>query len=206
MIVFTAMPSDCPHTDNELFAAIAKDNEQAFEHFFFRYNTKVYYFILHIVGSEAIAEELTQDVFLQLWLKRPVLSEICNPGNYLFVIAKNRSLDQLDKMAHERKLKEHELLKEPSFSAEADEKILYTESLSLLVLAVKSLPVQQQVVYQLSREYGLSRNDIADKLQISPNTVKNHLGAAIRNIQKYLALNNKLTELAFIFCLFFITH
>ena len=58
------------YSDVALFSEIALGNEEAFDVFFYRYNTKVYYFILHIVKVEEVAEELIHDVFLKIWLYR----------------------------------------------------------------------------------------------------------------------------------------
>src|ERR1700748_251424 len=93
-------------SDVALFSEIALGNEEAFDVFFYRYNTKVYYFILHIVKVEEIAEELIHDVFLKIWLNRESLRHIENPDNYLFVAAKTHSLNQLHKVARERRDKQ----------------------------------------------------------------------------------------------------
>lgn len=193
-------------SDSELFSEMSGDNEAAFDAFFYRYNTKVYSFILHMVDVEAVAEELVHDVFLKIWLNRKGLREILNPGNYLFVIAKNHALNQIEKMANERKGKL--LLDDRSLKLGADpeEEFFYKESLALVIEAVNQLPEQQRIVFQLSRDGGLSREEIAEKLHISPNTVKNHLGTARKKIQEYLRDHGKIVAAILFLHYYFSSH
>jgi len=194
------------YTDVELFSEMSGDNEEAFDAFFYRYNTKVYSFILHMVEVEMVAEELVHDVFLKLWLNRRGLGEIVNPGNYLFVTAKNHALNQLEKMANERQGKSRLGARPAVLGADPEEEFFYKESLALVAEAILQLPEQQRIVFQLSRDGGLSREQIADQLNISPNTVKNHLGAARKKIQQYLHDHGKVVAAVLYIHYFFSSH
>jgi RNA polymerase sigma-70 factor (family 1) len=193
-------------SDVELFSEMSENNEEAFDAFFYRYNTKVYSFILHMVDVEAVAEELVHDVFLKIWLNRQGLRDIVNPGNYLFVTAKNHALNQLEKMANERKGKIQLDARPARFGADPEEEFFYKESLALVTAAINQLPEQQRIVFQLSRERGLSREEIAEQLNISPNTVKNHLGAARKKIQQYLQAHGKVVAAVVYLHYFFSSH
>jgi RNA polymerase sigma-70 factor (family 1) len=186
------MTAYADHTDKQLFALISMGNQSAFKSLFYRYNTKVFFFTYHIVKQQTDAEELTQDVFLKLWTGRDALINIENPGNYLFVIAKNQALDKLEK---NNNTKEREVLlaqRLPTLSNGTEESISYRESSDLVASAVQRLPEQQRLVYRLSKEEGLSRDEIATRLKVSPHTVKNHLGVAIHAIRQYLQKHGKL--------------
>ncbi len=190
------------YSDRALFAEIAKGNENAFGVLFYRYHTKIYYFVLDIVEIDVLAQEIVQDVFLKIWLNRSALKDIVTPGAYLFVIAKNRALDQLDKLVTERKFKQQ--FGEPVFLATAgsEEQLFYKESLALVAEAVKTLPEQQRRIFHLSKVEGLSREAIAAELNLSPHTVKNHLGAAVKSVQQYLRANGRVVVLV-LFLTFF---
>lgn len=180
------------YSDVALFSEMALGSEEAFDVFFYRYNTKVYYFILHIVKEEEIAEELTGDVFLKLWLHRLTLSQVANPGNYLFVAAKHHSLNYLQSGSAKRRNRqplEEQAIPERSTP---EEHLSYKESLALVAQAVQKLPEQQRLVFQLSNQQGLSRDEIALRLNVSPHTVKNHLCSARKSIQQFMLAHGKI--------------
>ena len=191
------------YSDVALFSEMALGNEEAFDVFFYRYNTKVYYFILHIVKVEEIAEELIHDVFLKIWLNRESLGDVENPGNYLFVAAKNHCLNQLDKEARERRSKQPLDRQVLPDRTDPEEQLSYKESVALIAQAVQELPEQQRLVFHLSKEQGLSRDEIAVRLNVSPHTVKNHLGSARKSIQQYMQAHGKIVGAIVAFNIFF---
>lgn len=194
------MPAETIHIEKELFRQIAIGDEHAFRSLFDLYKTKIYFFILHIVHTEAEAEELVQEVFMRLWISRQSLVNVENPDSYLFIMARNRSLDYIQQVAGERKLKQ-QLQQQQEFSANTtEEDIDFSQSKQLVDAAVSQLPKQQELVFRLSKEQGLSRQQIAQQLNISENTVRNHLAEAIKFIKNYLQQHG---DVAF---LFFIWH
>lgn len=179
------------YDDKTLFSQIADGQEPAFRIFFDRYKTKLYYFILNITKTSAEAEELVQDVFLRLWVSRQALAEVVNPGAYLFVMGRNRALDHIKKEAGDKVMKAH-FSRQNGDTNFTEEQLELKESRRLLEEGIRKLPSQQQKVYRLSREGGLSREDIAAQLNISPNTVKNHLADALSAIRRYMKDKNRI--------------
>ena len=194
------------YSDVALFSEMALSNEEAFDVFFYRYNTKVYYFILHIVKDEEIAEELLHDVFLKIWLNRESSQHIENPGNYLFVAAKNHSLNQLAKVASERRNRQPLDEQVLSDRSDPEEQLSYKESVALIAQAVQELPEQQRLVFHLSKDQGLSRDEIAVRLNVSPHTVKNQLGTARKSIQQYMQAHGKIVGAIVAVNIFFASH
>jgi RNA polymerase sigma-70 factor (ECF subfamily) len=180
---------------------VSRGDESAFREVFEWYRTKLYFFVLHIVGQEAIAEELVQEIFLRLWISRAALSEVSNPDSYLFVIAKNRSLDYIRQAGKERRMKNELTRTMPLDEFTTEEDIDLNESKRLIESAIEKLPRQQARVFRLSKEQGLKRSEIAQALNISEHTVKKHLGEAIRFIKKYLREHGDMASLFFIWYL-----
>lgn len=176
-------------SDKDLFSQIALGDEPSFRVFFDRYKVKLYYFVLHIVKSSAETEEVVQDVFLRLWISRDVLAGVNNPGTYIFVMARNRSLDYLKNAVHDKRMKAMvaDFQTDKNFT---EEDTALNETRQLLEKAIRNLPGQQQKIYRLSREAGLTRTEIADQLNISPNTVRNHLADALSSIRNYMKDND----------------
>ena len=186
------------YTDSDLFKQISHGDEIAFRRVFDLYKNKLYFFVLHIVGQEAASEEIVQDIFLRLWISRQTLGGVSNPDSYIFVIARNRSLDYIQQAAKERRMKN--VLTHTMALGEntTEEDINLNESKRLIEAAISKLPQQQARVFRLSKEQGLKRTEIAEALNISENTVKNHLGEAIRFIKKYLHEHGDIPFLFFI--------
>lgn len=146
-----------------------------------------------MTGSDEVAEDIVQDVFMNIWTKREGLVNIENPSSYFFTVVYRRVYQYYRKLALEKKL----LREAPPVKKSADvtdQMILAHESINLIYKAVEKLPPQQQLVYKLCKQEGLSREDVAHQLHISPNTVKNHLADAIKFIRVFLR-NSTLTFL-----------
>ncbi|WP_341835873.1 sigma factor [Chitinophaga pollutisoli] len=82
---------------------VARGNETAFRDLFLQYADHLYAYIWQLTKSRELAEEVVQDIFLQIWISREALAEVRNFRNYLFVIARNHALNAMKKMMRERK-------------------------------------------------------------------------------------------------------
>ena len=166
---------------------VAQADEAAFSEIFRRYDKRIYPFVLKMIKTNAVAEELTQEIFIKLWFNRQKLNVVNNPSSYLFTIAANHTLDHIRKKLNERKMLNSlsDILTNNS-SNNAEESMLFRDCEALVQQAVLGLPAQQKKVYTLSRQQGLSNEEIARQLNLSPNTVRNHLSEALRSIRAFL--------------------
>ena len=132
-------------------------------------------------------EDVVQEIFSKLWVNRTSVVNIRNFDSYLFILSKNMTLNYLEI----RNRREGQTSDE--FPDELDDhsphELLVAKDLQLLAdLVVSQLPPQRRLVYELSREGGLSNAEIANKLQLSPKTVENHLNLALKELRKALLL------------------
>src|SRR5690625_2372420 len=135
--------------------------------------------------SRNLSEEIVQEVFVSLWEHRSSLNKIENPQPYLFSIVYHTISAHLKKLATEKNMKQKMKNKAPKGKNFTEEAFEEKETRQLLQKIIQKLPSQQQIIYKLSKQEGLSRNEIAEQLQISPNTVKNHLLKATKYIRKH---------------------
>jgi len=170
--------------EKELLEKVAQGDQRSFNQLFDAYFNVLGAYVLNIVKSIEITEEIVQDVFVKVWLQRSSLTEITNFNNYIFILCRNQTVDQLRKRAKERVLNielqsflnqasEHEQLENPS---EAYRKLIED--------AIDKLPAQARKVYIMSRHDRLKYDEIAKKLDISPETVKKHIQNATYLIKK----------------------
>jgi RNA polymerase sigma-70 factor (ECF subfamily) len=172
--------------ERELFARMANGDQQAFTKIFYHYTQRIYGFILSKTKSEELTEEIVQEVFIKVWEKRVEINDVLSPQAYIMNMALNKMYDFLRKMASEEKLKQQVWTSIQSYSNITEETLDLHESQELLNEAIEQLPPQQKKIFILSRQQGLSHQQIAEELKLSPKTVNNHLTEALRFIKNYL--------------------
>ncbi|HWJ30290.1 MAG TPA: RNA polymerase sigma-70 factor [Flavisolibacter sp.] len=176
------------YSDAELLICLAKDDASAFRILFDRYNSKVYSIAYKFLKSSFLAEDVVQEVFTKLWIKKNELYQLRDFNAYLNTITRNHLLNQLKKLAHVEKflLQQRNVTYENSVASVIElNELNYT-----IAKAMNRLPPQQKKVYHLGKVQGLSYEQIADQLQISKETVKTHMSEALRSIKAYLIRND----------------
>lgn len=174
------------YDQDHLFEQIAAGNELAFRKIFHGLNAKLYPFVLKLTCSESATEDIVQETFLRLWLHRSEVGKMDHPVSWLYTVASNLSLSWL--RAHAAEIRRLQQMKIPysTIHEPAIEHLSVKEIQSLIAKAVELLPPKRQQIYRLSREQGLNHKEIAKRLQLSPNTIKNQLVSALKFIKDYL--------------------
>lgn len=156
-------------------------SETAFTFLFERYSEEVCNFIYRFTRNRETARELTQDVFMKLWVHHATIDNTQSFEGYLYSIARNHLFNFL-----KRRLKEQEVLKQiKTGDTENDpfEMQVYREVFSVYSNSVASLPARQRQVFILNREEGLTYQQIAVQLGISVSAVEKHMSAALRTLR-----------------------
>lgn len=164
--------------------ALNSGDEAAFKMLFDAYQHKLFGYINKVVKSKEVSEELVLDIFMKIWNAKELLLDVQNLDAFLYRMAVNKALDFLKAASREEKLRALIALQmNPLSNERPDEVFIYKEYEKQLVSTIQALPAQQQLIFSLSREGGLSHQQIADDLKISKNTVKNHMVSAIRKLR-----------------------
>ncbi len=169
-----------------LFNSLAKGDERAFATIFELYKKKVFSVALKMLKSEAEAEEIVQDVFLSIWMAKARLDAINDPEAYLFTITYNTIYTHLKKASRNRQLLNTIINHLAQIQNTTEDTVTANETGKLIHKAIQQLSPQQQTVYQLSKQEGLSYDEIAERMNISRNTVRNHLAEAMKTIRAFL--------------------
>lgn len=178
------MSANTLHNERELLLAMAKGDEKAFRQLFNHYWQHIYSVAFVFTKSIVLSEEIVQDVFLKVWLKRELLVPVKNFKGYLFTVARNHIYNELRKKSSERSFAKHLEEYFTEISSLPEQQLFLKETQSLIDEAVAQLPSQQRTVYELSRKDGLDHSQIADKLGISKLTVKSHMNKALNMIRQ----------------------
>ncbi|MEO8962042.1 MAG: sigma-70 family RNA polymerase sigma factor [Ginsengibacter sp.] len=183
------MLKNVPCSEENLLALIAEGDEVAFTKLFALYRDRIYSIAFKITHSTTASEEIVQDVFLKIWLRKDRLIEIQNFSAYLLMVTRNtvyKSLKRIAKNYEVTILTEKDHLVADSDSADL---LMEKEYNLLLQKAIQRLPNQQKEVYQYIREKGLKREEAASLLHLSPETVKFHLAQAMKNIRTFCLIH-----------------
>jgi RNA polymerase sigma-70 factor, ECF subfamily len=184
------------HTEKELVKKLKDGDSFAFEVLFYKYRNKIKGFALKIVPAQIDPEEIVQEVFVRVWLKKEAIDPEKDFQSYLFSIAKHLVLDHL-KSAVNRKLYfvgehfQHDLLEEEGMEASLTE-----ETEVKLLKLINEIPERRREIFRLSRFEGLSYKQIAERLNISENTVDSQIRNALAFLRKEF---RKIVVLAFLY-------
>lgn len=180
------MPAENKYEEATLLALLDENNQYAFQLLFDRYRNRIYRIAMLYVKSPALAEDIVQDVFLKLWFQRKNLAALSSLESWIYTVTKNLTINSLKKLAHEWTAGEKWTRDNIQFENTTDHKIRNAQYRELLQMAIEKLPAQQQKVYFLSKERGLSYEAIAMQLSLSPFTVKTHMSRALASIRVFL--------------------
>ena len=180
------MQSSITYTENEILRQIAHGDETAFRLLFNEHWQNIYGVAYMLTKSAPIAEDMVQEIFMKLWIKREQLPGVENFRNYLFIVARNHIFNELKKRSADILFTNHLLEYFHDIKETPEKKLLLKETEQIIDQVIERLPQQQKMIYRLSREEGLSRNEMAERLGIAPNTVRNHLAKALEMIRHEL--------------------
>lgn len=169
--------------DTQYVQRLILGEHDAFRFLFMKYFPKMKYFIAHFVKSDAVAEELAQDIFMKIWEHREKLKNIQSFDAYIYRMSKNISINYLEhKYVEESYMENYQGETESSIEGE-----LYAREIELLEqLTINQMPPQRKTIYEMSRKKGMKNEEISIALGISKKTVENHLNLALKEIRKAL--------------------
>lgn len=176
-------------TESQLIAELKLGSSEAFDKIYALYCTRLFGYAFGYTRSKVEAQEIVQDVFVKLWLNRQTIRQEHSLAALLFVIAKNRLIN-----AYRSKLNsplfEHYLsiCSQDSIVSTASQNhtLDYDYYLKAIEVELKKMPRTQREVFNCSKIEQLSNKEIAQKLGISEQTVKNQLSICLKILREKL--------------------
>lgn len=173
-------------SDNYLVNNIKNNDRMAFTMIFEKYHRNLYAFALKYTRNDDLARDTVQHTFLKLWEKRSKLNPELNLQGYIFRTARNHILNLIRNNASAN-LGNMEYYLDFVVETDAAAKTLErSELLSLLNSSILKLPPQRAAICRLKIGDGLSNREIAERLNISVNTVKHQYSISIKQLRKIM--------------------
>jgi RNA polymerase sigma-70 factor, ECF subfamily len=169
-----------------LIRRLRKGDKQAFELIFNEYKEKLYYFSLGYLHSAPETEEVIQNVFISLWENRDDLKEEATLKNFLYKMTVNQIFNYFKHQAVRQKYLNHVSLMQSLEDDHSQQSIFYNDLKEIIDNLIEDMPIRQQVIFKLSRQEGLSHNEIAVRLGLSVRSVENQIYRAIKYIKENL--------------------
>jgi RNA polymerase sigma-70 factor (family 1) len=174
------------YSDEELMWEIKADNMFAFDLIYKKYSKKLYKFGYSLLKSHEETENLVQDVFLNLWENRHKVEKDSSIKSYIFAITYNSAISIIRKKAMESKFIEYLKSLQIIYETPVNMELENTELTKKINEIVYALPQRQKEVYLLHKVEALKYSEIAVLLNISVNTIENHMSRALKTIRKKL--------------------
>ncbi|QKJ63375.1 sigma-70 family RNA polymerase sigma factor [Flavobacterium sp. M31R6] len=170
--------------ESVILLELASGNEMAYNYFVEKYWQKVLQQALSFVKSYPVAEELTQDIFIQIWQKKEKLSEIKSFDNYLFIVSRNLIISHIRKKLIETESFKGEKLQE--MFLKPDEQYEYKELDKIINEGANLLTEPRRTIFLLSRVEGKDTDFISSELGLAKRTIRWHLLEALNFLRIYL--------------------
>jgi RNA polymerase sigma-70 factor (family 1) len=201
------LDSENLHNGRELLLKIAEGDETAFRKLYEMHWNRVYVTALAIMQSADLAMDVVQDTFTLIWKNREKLASVNNIEAYIYVTGRNRIISILRNKRSYVKADVLNTLPLPEDQLSPERQAALRQFHVQLHKAIQLLPPQQKVVFTLSRLQEHSYDEIAEKLGISRDTVRNHLIKALNSIRSYFSTRNQdILYLLLLYQYFFSKH
>lgn len=174
------------HNEKDLLLRVSNGDAAAFAKLFKAHWDRVYSFATLIMRSSEIAEDITQEIFLSIWKNKSRAATIENLEAYLRTSTRNYAYSKLKRL----KL-EDDYLAQLEETMEQDRRTSsfepnYNQLSDVMERGIRQLSPQQQKVFRMSRQKGMSHSEIAAELGLTPGTVKDYLVKALAHMRKFM--------------------
>jgi len=178
------------YDERECLIALAAGDFNAFSVLYEKHRRALYFFALKLSKDTHKAEELVQSVFVTVWETRQTVDPEKSFGAYLFTIAHNRFYDMLRRRIIENCYADYVRHQNSQVANDLEKQTEDREINEIIDHLLQRVPERRQEIFRLSRDEHLSYKQIAEKLQISENTVDTQIRKVLNYLRKELKKYN----------------
>lgn len=171
-------------SDAELIQGLRTGDEESLQLLLDAYWGPVVRYADRVLAGAGDPQDVAQDAFVRVWERRESWSVEGSVRGLIYTIARNAALDELRRRS--RGDAAAGAASDPESPPTPEDDARGAELRRAAAAAVSDLPPQRQEVFRLAREHGLSHREIADMLDLSPQTVSNHMSLALSDLRQAL--------------------
>lgn len=174
-------------SDVELLHAIASGDEGALARLYDQYRVILFGLLVRILSSREEAEDILQEVFLQVWRRAADFDETRGkPFTWLVTLTRSRAIDRLRQLGARQRLATSAAQEQPEEASDALKETSRSEQREIVQRALAELPEEQRHTLHLAYFEGLTQSEIAVKLDAPLGTVKTRMRAAMIKLRTSL--------------------
>ncbi|WP_316836336.1 RNA polymerase sigma-70 factor [Pedobacter nutrimenti] len=171
------------YSDKELADLLKSGDQSAFTEIYNRYWSVMYAHVYKMLRDREEAKDVIQEIFSKLWLKATEIRSNQNLAGFLYVAARNRVLNLME----QHRVRNDYVKSIASFVSEIDpgaiDRVDEKKITQIIEQEILNLPPKMREIFEMSRKENLSHKEIAEKLNISDQTVKKQVQNALKIIR-----------------------
>lgn len=176
-------------SDSQLAGRMRNSDSAAFEEIFRRYYHTFHTFAKRILKDGSVAEDIVQNVFVKLWIRREQINPNLSLCNYLLVMTRNELFDYMRLRYNSlRRRVDNQTLNQFDSGESVYSDIYSREYYSIIDSVVDAMPTRRKEIFSLRYRQYLTNDEIARRLNISTRTVEEHINLAIKQIKRYISV------------------
>lgn len=170
--------------------ALQEGSYEAFDIIYTHYADHVFSFCMAQIRNRVIAQDIVQDTFMKLWEKRKSLNPNGNLHALILTMARHRIIDVFRKQVYQVKFEDYSAISDSQMAeVSTDHQLVYNDFMLRVERCKQHLSPREAEIFEMSREKHFPIKDIAKKLNLSPQTVKNHLTSSLKVFRSELRKN-----------------
>ncbi len=180
-------PKQAQAADVDLLHAVARGDELALGSLYDRYRIILFGMLMRILNSREEAEDVLQEVLLQVWRRAADFDEQRGrPFTWLVTLARSRAIDRLRQLGARRRLVDSAAQNTPEEASDAVKNTLHSEQREIVQRALAELPEEQRRILILAYFDGLTQSEIAAKISTPLGTVKTRMRSGMIKLRELL--------------------
>ena len=181
----------------DIIHRLKKNEEPAIDELYAYFYPRLYRFSKSILKIEHEIDDVIQEVFVKIWLNRHKIGKAETFNSFIFTITKNEVLNLIRSKVKDRTFRDELFKRSVAKEYHDQDNIEFNEIKACIDKSIAGLPERRSLVFNLSRNEGLSNKEIAKQLNISEKTVEDHITHALKSVR------GSMKEMEFIFLLYF---